>query len=80
MPPATARRFRPWPLLVLIGAFLLTTAPSAQRAAAPQAVDEEFARLVKEWTTKPEFLSPLVDHLPRKAGVEIGRASCRERV
>jgi len=27
--------------------------------------DEEFARLVKEWTTKPEFLSPLVDHLPK---------------
>jgi hypothetical protein len=26
--------------------------------------DAEFARLVREWTTKPEFLSPLVDHLP----------------
>src|SRR5262245_50216011 len=31
--------------------------------------DEEFARLVKEWTTKPEFLSPLVDHLPLGHGV-----------
>jgi hypothetical protein len=31
--------------------------------------DAEFARLVKEWTTRPEFLSPLVDHLPVAAGV-----------
>ena len=29
---------------------------------------EEFARLVKEWTTGPEFISPLVDHLPIVAG------------
>ena len=36
-------------------------------AAQPQ--DEEFARLVKEWTTRPEFSSPLVDHLPRAAGI-----------
>jgi hypothetical protein len=34
-----------------------------------QPQDEEFARLVREWTTKPEFLSPLVDHLPKAAGV-----------
>src|SRR4051794_4738065 len=35
----------------------------------PQAQDEEFAKLVREWTTRPEFMSPLVDHLPRAAGV-----------
>jgi hypothetical protein len=35
----------------------------------PQAQDDEFAKLVKEWTTRPEFMSPLVDHLPRLAGV-----------
>src|SRR5438270_1414780 len=34
-----------------------------------QAMDEEYARLVKEWTTSPEFMSPLVDHLPKAAGV-----------
>src|SRR5215475_12708365 len=34
-----------------------------------QAQDEEYARLVKEWTTKPEFMSPLVDHLPKVSGV-----------
>ena len=31
--------------------------------------DEEFARLVKEWTTKPEFMTPVVDHLPKVAGI-----------
>src|SRR6516162_7736311 len=36
---------------------------------AKQAMDEEYARLVKEWTTGPEFMSPLVDHLPKVAGV-----------
>jgi hypothetical protein len=34
-----------------------------------QAMDEEYAHLVKEWTTAPEFMSPLVDHLPRAPGV-----------
>src|SRR5580698_4169403 len=38
----------------------------AQSKAVP---DDEFARLVKEWTTKPEFMTPLVDHLPKVAGV-----------
>jgi Zinc carboxypeptidase len=33
-----------------------------------QLQDEEFARLVKEWTTRPEFSSPLVDHLPKATG------------
>ncbi|HYE88028.1 MAG TPA: M14 family zinc carboxypeptidase [Vicinamibacterales bacterium] len=31
--------------------------------------DPDFAEFVKKATTKPEFLSPLVDHLPKKAGV-----------
>src|ERR687888_1364031 len=34
-----------------------------------QSDDAEFARLVKEWTTRPEFISPLVDHLPKIDGV-----------
>ena len=46
--------------------FAQTTAKkqvSAQGSA--KAVDDpEFARLVKEWTTRPDFISPLVDHLP----------------
>ena len=36
---------------------------------AAQNDDPEFARLVKEWTTRPDFISPLVDHLPKVAGV-----------
>src|SRR5580698_6046442 len=43
------------------------TAALAQSSAQPQ--DEEFAKLVKQWTTMPEFLSPLVDHLPKAAGI-----------
>ncbi|MBS1854227.1 MAG: hypothetical protein JST11_02595 [Acidobacteria bacterium] len=34
-----------------------------------QPQDEEYARLVKEWTTRSEFMSPLVDHLPKVTGV-----------
>ncbi len=34
-----------------------------------QVQDPEFARAVKEWTTKPEFISPLVDHLPKSSTV-----------
>ena len=45
----------------------MTAAAFAQASSQPQ--DEEFAKLVKEWTTMPEFMSPLVDHLPKAAGV-----------
>jgi hypothetical protein len=34
-----------------------------------QTQDEDFAKAVKEWTTAPNFTSPLVDHLPKVAGV-----------
>lgn len=37
--------------------------------AAAQTMDADFAAKVKEWTTKPEFSSPLVDHLPQGGGV-----------
>ena len=67
-------------LLSAIGLIVLTlvVAPSAQTAqkqaepsapAQAQQQDADFAKLVKEWTTSPEFLSPLVDHLPVAAGV-----------
>ena len=32
-------------------------------------MDADFAVRVQEWTTRPEFLSPLVDHLPASDGV-----------
>jgi hypothetical protein len=34
-----------------------------------QAQDDDYAKAVKEWTTRPEFMSPLVDHLPKVPGV-----------
>ena len=36
----------------------------AQAQAAGQAMDEVFAQHQQQWITKPEFTSPLVDHLP----------------
>src|ERR1035441_2063010 len=52
--------------LALLGCGVSVTALAQAK---PQAQDEEYARLVKEWTTQPEFMSPLVDHLPKAAGV-----------
>ncbi len=40
----------------------------AQTTTASQAMDPDYAASVKEWTTKPEFSSPLVDHLPLGGG------------
>src|SRR5580700_1104089 len=48
--------------IFILGAF-------ASAAFAQQAQDPDYARLVKEWTTRPEFMTPLVDHLPKAAGV-----------
>jgi hypothetical protein len=42
---------------------------TGNKAVASSVDDQDFARAVKEWTTKPEFSSPLVDHLPKVAGV-----------
>jgi len=36
---------------------------------AAQTQDEDFAKAVKEWTTDPSFISPLVDHLPKVTGI-----------
>jgi hypothetical protein len=58
-------KLRIFALSLLLGG--VTVAALAQ--AKPQAQDEEYARLVKEWTTQPEFMSPLVDHLPKATGV-----------
>lgn len=47
---------------------LLAISPRAQEPVA-QATDPDFAAAVKEWTTSPEFSSPLVDHLPLAKGI-----------
>jgi len=46
----------------------LSTASQAQK------MDSDFAANVKKWTTKPEFLSPLVDHLPASTTVPSPKA------
>ncbi len=50
-------------LILSLGAPVLAQQKQAQQ------MDEDFAKSVKEWTTRPEFMSPLVDHLPKIAGV-----------
>ena len=62
-------RMRAAVLLTCLLLTLLAGRPEAQRRTAPLADDADFAAFVKGATTKPEFSSPLVDHLPRKAGV-----------
>src|SRR5438309_7050360 len=73
-----SRRRRPVQRLFLILALLTLVLASGLAAqstankrvtASAVAEDEDFARSVKAWTTRPEFSSPLVDHLPRVAGV-----------
>src|ERR1017187_1713634 len=52
----------------IVALSILAVAPAAySQPTQPQ--DEDYAKLVKQWTTKPEFMSPLVDHLPKAAGV-----------
>ena len=60
-------------LLLVVALFLSSAVPEVTHAQKPAAAavqdDADFAEFVKKATTKPEFLSPLVDHLPKKAGV-----------
>jgi hypothetical protein len=66
---------RRWSGLVAIAAMLaaVISMPAQQMVtetrdpAQPQ--DEEFARLVAQWTTAPYYSSPLVDHLPKIKGI-----------
>jgi hypothetical protein len=48
-------------------AYAVSTGPAQTPAAT--ADDQDFAKSVREWTTRPEFISPLVDHLPKVAGI-----------
>ena len=49
----------------------------ASPSLAQQAMDPTFAEHQKAWTTRPEFSSPLVDHLPASTpGGSRARATC----
>ena len=62
-------------LLLAVGAMLAAaiSMPAQQMVTETrdpsQAQDEEFAKLVAEWTTEPYYISPLVDHLPKVKGI-----------
>jgi hypothetical protein len=48
---------------------LLALFAASSIASLAQTMDSDYAARVKEWTTKPEFMSPLVDHLPAGSAV-----------
>jgi hypothetical protein len=58
----------------VLGALLAAALSAAPPALAQQAMDPTFAEHQKAWTTKPEFSSPLVDHLPASDKVPTPRA------
>jgi hypothetical protein len=77
MPAARVRLARPALLAATaFAAFFGGMLDAQQTASAPppaaqvgsQSQDPDFAKAVREWTTAPEFLSPLVDHLPEPVG------------
>ena len=61
-------------LLSALLALALAAASHAPAFGQTQPMDPDFAAHVKEWTTKPEFSSPLVDHLPTSATVPSPRS------
>ncbi len=64
---------RPARLLSTIGALVIAASTALFAQSSGKKVvstnDEDFAKSVKEWTTRPDFISPLVDHLPKVTGV-----------
>lgn len=61
-----------WSLIIFLLIFLSTTpyvASAPQAGPSGQSIDKEYTRLLKEATTKTEFLSPLIEYLPRVEGI-----------
>lgn len=54
---------------LLLVIFAVLALASVAAGVQTQALDDDFSQAVKEWTTRPEFLSPLVDHLPKSLTV-----------
>ncbi len=62
-------------VLALLGSpLVLAQSAPDQPGTTAQPMDPTFAQHVKEWTTRPEFSSPLVDHLPLSTTVPSPRA------
>src|SRR5262245_18334089 len=64
-------RLLPASLLVVlaVSSGIFAQSPANKEVTAQTHDDEEFSHRMKEWTTKPEFISPLVDHLPKSSTV-----------
>ena len=60
--------------LLLIPVFALSLTAQAQTPAGVQPMDPDYAAQVKQWTTRPEFMSALVDHLPTSSTVPSPKA------
>ncbi len=58
-----------FPLIVLLTLIFISLTVTAQETTYDQAIDEEYTKLIKEATTKPEFLSPLTSYLPKVNGI-----------
>ena len=55
--------------LLVASSGLFAQVARAQSPQPSQPMDADFSARVREWTTRPEFLSPLVDHLPVADGI-----------
>src|SRR5262249_31892809 len=55
----------------LLAWLLLASSATLAQITSKQVVsdDTDFRQAVKQWTTRPDFISPLVDHLPKVAGI-----------
>jgi hypothetical protein len=74
MKVALVFQHRRWSFVVSAAVLLAAISMPAQQMVTEtrdpaQTQDEDFAKAVKEWTTQPYFISPLVDHLPRVPGI-----------
>ena len=56
-------------VLMVLGTGMFAQSTGGTQVRAPASDDPDFARAVREWTTRPEFMSPLVDHLPKIARI-----------
>ena len=61
-------------LPALVASLLITATAGAQSAVTEtrdprQQQDADFAKSFAQWTTEPRYGSPLVDHLPKVAGI-----------
>lgn len=61
--PGVSSMFAKYVLLAIVSIFCLGPVGHTQT------LDPDYAAKVKEWTTRPEFMSPLVDHLPKSSTV-----------